>query len=221
MIKILIVDDHAIVRDGLARILSPLKGIYVADSVGSGEEALTSAREHRPNIILMDLEMPGLGGLEVSKRILQTMPQTRIIVLTLLSGGLLPEQVLAEGVHGYLSKTSGTQEFIEAIHAVHMGNRYVGKDIAQGLALKEFRKKKGSPFQSLSSREMQVMTMIVRCETVRQIAESLSVSPKTVNSYRYRIFSKLNVSGDMQLAIMAIQHKIIHPNEIQLHTKSN
>ncbi len=217
MIKILIVDDHKIVRDGLSRILSSVDGLYVVDDVGSGEEAIDMVIRHRPNIVLMDLSMPGIGGLEATKRILRHASDTKIIILTLLCAGPLPENILSNGVHAYLSKGVGAQEVIKAIEAVHLGERYLSKDIAQSLALRAFSKKDSIPFQSLSDREMQIASMIIHCYSVRQIATSLSVSPKTVNSYRYRIFSKLNISGDMQLAILAIQYQIVHPSEINLH----
>lgn len=220
MIKILVVDDHHIVRDGIVRILSDIDGLFVVGDVNSGEEAVKMVQVHRPNIVFMDLQMPGIGGMEAMRRILRIEPNIKIIVLTVLSASPMPEEVLEAGAAGYLTKGASSQEMLNAIERVRVGAHYISGDIAQSLALRPFGKDRHSPFQDLSGREMQITLMVINCHKVRRISEDLSLSPKTVNSYRYRIFNKLNISSDMELAILAMQHGIVDVHAIPLPADS-
>lgn len=215
MIKILIVDDHKIVRDSLAQSLSAAYGYDVVGLAASGEESVNMVRAQQPNVVLMDLEMPGIGGAEASKRILRMAPNTKVVVLSVLQASPMPEELLSAGVSGYLSKSSSINEVQQAIEQARYGKRYVSHEIAQRLAFSTFGGNR-SAFAKLSSRERQIALMIVRCCGIQKIAEMLSLSPKTVNSYRYRIFAKLNIFGDVQLAVFMIQHKIVNPYSIQL-----
>lgn len=216
MIKLLVVDDHEIVRQGIVRMLSDVSGLVVIGEASSGEESVQMVRERQPDVVLMDLQMPGIGGIEAIRRILRIESDIRIIVLTVLSMSPIPQDVMETGAVGYVTKGAPPREMTHAISRARFGKRYISSDIAQQIALQPFSESGGSPFHGLSGREMQIALMVMNCQGVRQIAENLSLSPKTVNSYRYRIFSKLNISSDMELAILSVQQNIIDPHSIPL-----
>lgn len=214
MIKLLIVDDHQVIRNGIADVLSKDGGIYVIGSAISGEEAIDMVIEHRPHVVFMDLQMPGIGGIEATRRILRIAPSTKVIILTAMSSSPLPEAALEVGAVGYITKSADTQEMLRAVRSVCKGMQYVSRDIAQQLAIKSFNKHLAEPFATLSMRETQISILIVNFQKVREIAQHLSLSPKTINSYRYRIFTKLGISSDMELAILAIRHKLVDVNAL-------
>ncbi|MFT5453395.1 MAG: two-component system invasion response regulator UvrY [Enterobacterales bacterium] len=155
--------------------------------------------------------MPGIGGLEACRRIIRHNPDIKVITLTAHYGEPFPSRFLQAGVSGYLTKGTGIVEMVKAIRNVNAGQRYISADIAQQLALKPFDDAQDSPFENLSEREMQVMLMITSGEKVQQISETLCLSPKTVNSYRYRLFEKLDIDNDVKLTHLAIRHGIIDP----------
>jgi two-component system invasion response regulator UvrY len=212
MIKVMVVDDHDLVRIGIQRLLRDVKGINVIAEAQDGEQAVAFAREHIPDVILMDVNMPGIGGLEATKRIHRYLPDTRIIALTVHADEPYPTRLLQAGASGYLTKGSGVDEMVLAIRQVHSGQRYISAEIAQEMALKPYSNQPGTnPFDTLSEREMQVLMMITSGDKVADISESLCLSPKTVNSYRYRLFDKLDVDSDVGLTHLAIRHGIIDP----------
>ena len=154
--------------------------------------------------------MPGIGGLEATKKILRVRPETRIIVLTVHSEDPFPTKVMQAGASGYLTKSSAPDEMIQAIRAVSSGQRYISPEIAQQMALSQFKSHDvENPFKTLSERELQIMLMITRGSKVNDIAEQLSLSPKTVNSYRYRLFDKLQINGDVELTRMAMRYGML------------
>ncbi|MFC3914268.1 UvrY/SirA/GacA family response regulator transcription factor [Pseudaeromonas sharmana] len=210
MISVFLVDDHELVRTGIRRILEDVRGLKVAGEATTGEAAVQWCREHAADVILMDMNMPGIGGLEATKKILRHSPDARIIVLTVNCENPFPTKVMQAGAAGYLTKSSAPDEMIQAIRAVHAGQRYISPEIAQQMALSQFATQDAdNPFKALSERELQIMLMITKGSKVNDIAEQLSLSPKTVNSYRYRLFDKLNISGDVELTRMAIRYGML------------
>jgi len=209
VINVLVVDDHDLVRSGIVRLLSDVAGITVVGEANTGEEAVKIAREKRPNVVLMDIRMPGIGGLEATRKIVHQNPEIKVIALTIYENEPFPTKLLQAGASGYLTKGALIDEMVLAIRTVYAGNRYLGPEIAQQMALKSVAENEQSPFEQLSERELQVMIMITAGQSVQTIAEKLCVTPKTINSYRYRIFEKLNVQSDVELTLLAMRHGIL------------
>ena len=209
MISVLIVDDHDIVCAGVGRLLADINGIQVIGEARSGEEAVSIAKEKSPDVVLMDVKMPGIGGLEATRKMLRNDPDIKIIALTVCGEEPFPSKLLQAGAAGYLTKGSSTEEMVNAIRAVSSGKRYIGPEIAQQLALKKITDTEGSPLDLLSERELQVMMMITAGQRVQEISDKLCLSPKTINSYRYRLFEKLDVTSDVELTHLAIRHGIL------------
>lgn len=209
-IKVLIVDDHALVRKGIMSLLEDAKDIEVIAEASSGEEALRMANQHHPNVLLMDIQMPGIGGLEAARKILHSNPDIKVLALTVHESEIYPSRFLESGASGYITKNSTTTELEQAIRTVHAGQRYISPIIAQKLALKRFSSgEKRSPFDNLSKRELQIVMMITQGKKPQEVAKILHLSPKTVNTYRYRIFEKLNIKSDVELTHLAIQYDLI------------
>nr|WP_321238685.1 UvrY/SirA/GacA family response regulator transcription factor [uncultured Tolumonas sp.] len=210
MISVFLVDDHELVRTGIRRILEDVRGLRVVGEAVSGEQAVQWCRDNQSDVILMDMNMPGIGGLEATKKILRFNPDTKIIVLTVQTETPFPLKVMQAGASGYLTKCSAPDDMIQAIRAVNAGQRYISPEIAQQIALSQVTTSTTeNPFKTLSDREMQITMMITKGNKVQDIAESLNLSPKTVNSYRYRLFEKLNINGDVELTRMAIRYGIL------------
>ncbi|REL27011.1 two-component system response regulator UvrY [Thalassotalea euphylliae] len=209
MINVLLVDDHELVRTGIRKILDEIKGIKVVSEAETGEEAVQFCRKEQPDVVLMDMNMPGIGGLEATKKIIRYAPDVKVIVLTVHSEDPFPTKVMQIGAAGYLTKGAGPDEMVNAIRAVNSGQRYITPDVAQQMALNQFKSTEENPFNSLSERELQIMWMITRGEKVPDISEQLVLSTKTINSYRYRMFDKLNVSNDVELTHLAIRHGML------------
>jgi two-component system invasion response regulator UvrY len=218
LINVLIVDDHDIVCAGVGRLLSDVKGINVIGEARSGEDAVRVAKEKRPDVVLMDVKMPGIGGLEATRKMLRNNPEIKVIALTVCGEEPFPSKLLQAGAAGYLTKGSSIDEMVLAIRSVYAGKRYIGPDIAQQLALKKITDGEGSPMDLLSERELQVMMMITAGHKVQYISDMLYLSPKTVNSYRYRLFDKLGVSSDVELTHLAIRHGILDTEKIEAET---
>lgn len=209
MINVLLVDDHDLIRAGIKKILDDVSGIKVIGEASSGEDAVKMARKSRPNVVLMDVKMPGIGGFEATRKLLRIDSDIKVLVLTICDNDLYPARLLQAGAAGYITKGASMDEMVRAIKTVHAGQRYISTDIANRLAFRHVTDKDISPFESLSERELQVMMMITRGTNVQFIAESLCLSTKTVNSYRYRIFSKLKVKNDVELTLLAIRHGVV------------
>jgi two-component system invasion response regulator UvrY len=209
VINVFLADDHELVRTGIRRLLEDVRGLKVVGESDSGEAAVKWCRTAHPDIILMDMNMPGIGGLEATRKILRFNPDIKIIVLTIHTENPFPTQVMKAGAAGYLTKGAGIDEMITAIRAVHAGQRYISPEIAQQMALSQFSTDAENPFRDLSERELQIMLMITKGQKVTDISEQLSLSPKTVNSYRYRLFNKLNISGDVELTHLVIRHGML------------
>lgn len=208
MIKVIVADDHEIVRFGIVRMLQDENGISVVGQATTGEEAVAQCRRLQPDVVLMDLRMPGIGGIEATRKILAHAPGANIIGVSVLDQDPFPSQFLKAGGKGYVTKGSPFEEILSAIRTVHAGRRYLSASVAQTLALGSVGENE-SPFNQLSSRELQICMMVVNCEKVQDISRKLNISPKTVNSYRYRIFEKLGVSSDVELTMLALRHRMV------------
>ena len=213
MIKLLLADDHELVRTGIRRILEDVEDFKVVGEAINGEEAVKFCRKHNPDLVLMDMSMPGIGGLEATKQILRFTEGTRVIVLSVHKENPIPAKVMQVGAFGYLTKDSDPQEMIRAIRKVAAGQKYVSPDIAQQIALGQLDFKDGNPFEQLSERELEITLLLTRGAKVPDIAASLNISAKTVNTYRYRMFEKLRVSSDVALTHLALRHKLISSDQ--------
>ncbi|WP_069083566.1 response regulator transcription factor GacA [Pseudomonas sp. TCU-HL1] len=210
MIRVLVVDDHDLVRTGITRMLADIEGLQVVGQADSGEEALKKARELKPDVVLMDVKMPGIGGLEATRKLLRSHTDIKVVAVTACEEDPFPTRLLQAGAAGYLTKGAALEEMIQAIRQVFAGQRFISPQIAQQLALKSFQPQaSGSPFDLLSEREIQIALMIANCQKVQSISDKLCLSPKTVNTYRYRIFDKLSISSDVELALLAVRHGMV------------
>jgi len=207
---VLVVDDHALVRTGISRMLADVDGLQVIGQADSGEMAIRKARELKPDVVLMDVKMPGIGGLEATRKLLRSYPDIKVIAVTVCEEDPFPTRLLQAGAAGYLTKGAALEEMIQAIRMVFAGQRYISPQIAQHLALKAFQpQSNGSPFDLLSEREIQIALMIANCQKVQTISDKLCLSPKTVNTYRYRIYEKLTITSDVELALLAVRHGMV------------
>ncbi|WP_082191671.1 response regulator [Cellvibrio sp. pealriver] len=216
MTKILVVDDHDLVRMGIVRMLADIDGYQVVGDAKSGEEAVTKARILKPDVVLMDVKMPGMGGLEATKKLLTVNPVIKIIAVTACDDDLYPTRLMQAGAVGYVTKGAEFTEITDAIDKVIRGDLYMSNSIAQQLALKTFSggAAQESPFEKLSQRELQTAMLIANGQKVNDIANTFCVSPKTVNSYRYRIFEKLAINSDVELTLLAVKHNLLDPEAV-------
>lgn len=209
VIKVLLVDDHDLVRMGIRRLLEDNSIISVIGEARTGEEAIEMVRADRPDVVLMDLQMPGIGGLEATRKLIKGDPELRVIILTVHAEEPFPTKLLKTGALGYLTKGCSVDEIIKAIDTVNRGKRYLGNEIAQQLALTMLPGAEHSPLDMLSERELQVLLMVTQGEKIQKIAEKLNLSPKTISTYRYRVFEKLQVKSDVELTHFAIRHGLM------------
>lgn len=211
----MLVDDHDLVRSGIRRILADVTGIKVIGEAVNGEDAVKLGRQLKPDVVLMDVKMPGIGGYEATRKLLRILPDVKILIVTICNNDLYPSRLLQVGAAGYLTKGASTEEMVQAIRSVYAGQRYISPEIASRLAFKHVNDREDSPFDDLSERELQVMLMITVGVKVPDIAEKLCLSAKTVNSYRYRIFEKLKIKNDVELTLLAIRHGLIDAEDLE------
>lgn len=209
MINILLADDHDLVRTGIRRMLADLPDIRVVGEATTGEDAVARCRDLRPQLVLMDVKMPGIGGLEATRKIVRQFPEIKVIAVSACDDDLFPARLLQAGALGYVAKGAPFDEMVRAIRKVMAGQRYLSAAVAEQMALRKLDGGEGSPFATLSERELQISLMVVNAERAQDIADQLHVSPKTVNSYRYRIFEKLGINSDVELTRLAIKHGLI------------
>ena len=214
-IRVLIVDDHDLVRFGFKSLLGAQDGITVVDTLSCGEDAINWCRDNNGNVdvILMDVNMPGIGGIGATQRISKSWPDIGIIIVTVHDDGPLPKQLLNGGARGYLTKGNGVDEMIAAIKDVHRGKHYIAKDIAQQLALSVLPGET-NPIDTLSMRETQVLMMIAQGTKTQKISEILNLSPKTISTYRMRLYEKLDVSSDIEMLHLAMKHGMLDENDM-------
>jgi len=209
MIRLLVVDDHELVRIGLRHILAGYPSIEIAGEAADGETAIRLNRELKPDVVLLDISLPGLSGFEVTARLKQASPGLGIIILTVHEEAPYPAQLLAAGASAYLTKGCPATELIQAMQSVARGGRHIGSRIAQQMALNLLPGGTASPFDGLSAREMEVMLMLADGRKVADIAATMHLSPKTIATYKYRIFDKLDTRSDVDMTRMAMRYGIV------------
>lgn len=203
-IRVYLVDDHALVRTGMKLILEHEVDIQVIGEADNGEDALADIRRLKPDVVLCDLHLPGISGLEVTERITRA-ETSKVVVVSVLEDGPLPKRVIDAGAYGYLGKGGDAAELVRAVRDVSRGRRYLGTNIAQYMALAAVDGA-GSPFDQLSPRELEVAMLLVRGLRQEDIARRLSLSAKTINTHKSRLFEKLDIKDNIALARLAGQY---------------
>ena len=209
-ISVILADDHAVVRMGFKLLLQDTKDIEVAGEAESGEEVIKLLNTLTADLIVMDLSMPGIGGLETISRIVSKDRSPKILILSAHEDAIHPKRSLKAGANGYLSKRGAAEELIKAIRQIHAGSMYIEPSIAQKIAMSQMGGE-SSPVEVLSEREFDVFMALANGKTVNQIAETLHLSPRTVGTHLYNIKQKLNVSNQTELALIAIKSGLINP----------
>ena len=209
MIRVLLVDDHAVVRTGFRLLLQSLAEISVVAEAESGEAACQRFFELTPDVVVLDLAMPGMGGLEALRRIRSRHPEARVLALSAHDDPMHARRALREGAMGFLSKRSAPEALVEAVTAVAAGRRYIDMSLAQKLALAEIEGTAKPPIEQLSEREFDVFIRLARGATVQKIAEDLKLSASTVGTHLYNIKQKLQVGNQSELTPLAIRSGLI------------
>ena len=209
MIKVLIADDHAVVRQGLKQILGETSDMQVVGEATTGPEALEKARAEGWDVMILDLTLPGRSGFEILKALRAEKPDQPVLILSMHAEDQFAVRLLKAGASGYLTKESVPEELIKAIRKVVAGGKYVSPALAERLAFEMDATSERLPHEALSDREFQVMQMIATGKAVKQIAEELSLSVKTVSTYRARILEKMNLKTNADLIHYAIQQRLI------------
>jgi len=212
MIQILIIDDQALVRTGLRYILDKSKNIGRVSEASSGEAALNCKRRFRPDIILLSVNLPGLTGFEITRKLKRIHRRAKIIILAEHAKPPYPARLLDAGASGYLTRDCEAEELLLAIKTVADGHRYIGSEAAKQLALSMLPGSKGSPFEGLSAREMEVMLKLTDGNRIPDIATLLCLSPKTVSTYKYRILGKLGARSEVDMMRMAMRYGLVEAN---------
>jgi len=208
--NVLLVDDHSVVRMGFRLLLEGSSDIRVVAEAESGEDAVRRFDESRPDVVVMDISMPGIGGLEAIRRILAREPAARILVLSAHEDAMHARRVLKAGAVGYLTKRSAAEALIQAIRQVNQGKTFLEPEIAQELAIQQLSGTR-DPLDTLSEKEFKVFLALAQGHSVQEIAEVLSLSPRTVGTHLYNIKQKLGASNSAELALMAIRAGLLTP----------
>jgi DNA-binding NarL/FixJ family response regulator len=209
-ITVLIADDHAVVRDGLLALLAKAEDLQVVGVAGNGRDVIDLAQRTRPDVVVMDIGMPELDGVEATRRLRETRPESRVLILSMHLSSEHVVRALHAGANGYVVKESAGEEVVEAIRAVFSGRRYLSHQISE-LMIDDFLRDgvQVSPLDRLSLRESDVLKLVVEGHTSADIAERLALSSKTVETYRARIMRKLGVKDTVALVKFAMRHGIV------------
>jgi DNA-binding NarL/FixJ family response regulator len=209
MISVFLLDDHALVRAGYRLILQQHMDINVVGEAESGEEGLQKIRALKPDIVLCDLHMPGLSGMEITERITQARSSSKVIIVSVQQDGPMPKRLLDAGASGYLGKACNADELLRAIRDVARGKRYLANELAQRLAL---CKQEESPFELLTAREIEISLLFCQGWRAEDMAKKLCISSKTIATHKYRILDKLKIKDTISLARLAALHGITEPS---------
>ncbi len=208
LINVMLVDDHAVVRMGFKMLLESDPEIKVVAEADSGEQAIQRFVEHKPHVVVMDITMPGMGGLEAIERILAKDSHAKILVLSAHEDSVHPKRVLNAGAMGYLTKRSAAEEMIKAIRVVATGKRYLEANVAQQMAIQQLSGDQ-NPVDVLSPREFEVFMALAKGKTTNEIAETLFLSPRTVGTHLYNIKQKLNANNSAEIALIAMRSGLL------------
>lgn len=207
--RILIADDHAIVRKGLKQILDEEPGMAIVGEAQNAQEVLDMVRRQKWDMVILDISMPGRSGLDVLSELRQNSPHLPVLILSMHPEDQFALRVLKAGAAGYMNKQSAPEELVEAIHKIHRGGRYISQSLAEKMAMGLNRNDDRPVHELLSDREYQVMQLIASGKTISEIAEILSLSVKTVSTYRARILSKMNMKNNAELTYYAVSNKLV------------
>jgi two-component system invasion response regulator UvrY len=210
-IRTFLVDDHALVRTGMRMILSDTVDIDIIGEAESGEAALPQIRELRPDVVVCDLHLPGISGLEVTERLIKGRYGARVVIVSVLEDGPIPKRVIEAGASAYVGKGGNPMELVNAVREAAQGKRYLASSIAQNLALSNIDGGGATPFDSLTRRELEVTMLLLQGLRQEDIARRLSLSAKTVNTHKSRLFAKLGIDDGMSLARLAQQYGLSDP----------
>jgi len=209
-IKVLLVDDHSVVRMGFKMLIEAESDMEVISEAESGEDGIKVFKELKPDLVVMDITMPGIGGLESIERILAYDKNAKILVLSAHEDSVHPKRVLNAGALGYLTKRSAAEELIKAIRSVHSGKKFLEADIAQQMAITQLSGE-NNPVEVLSDREFEVFMALAKGKSTNEIAETMHLSPRTVGTHLYNIKQKLNANNSSEIALIAIRCGLLEP----------
>lgn len=210
MIRVFVLDDHALVRTGYRLILGQENDFEIVGEAGSGEEGLPMIRRLKPHVVICDLHLPGISGLDITERIVRGNLGTYVLIVSVQEDGPMPRRLIEAGASGYLGKGCDAQELIRALREVARGRRYLASHVAQRMALSRMCGDE-SPFDSLSPRELEVARMLCQGMRMEEIGRRLSLSGKTVATHKYRLYEKLGIKDTVALARLAGQHGVSDP----------
>ena len=213
MIKIILADDHALVRTGLKRLIDDVEGLSVIAEADNGKDAIEQVKELKPDVAILDINMPELNGIQTTEILRRDYPALKIIIISMHSDELFPQRLLKAGANAYLTKDSGIDEISHAVQEVMDDQTYICSEVAQKLAVVR-NNGGGSPFKDLSKRELEVLGLMIKGMKVSDISDKLCLSPKTVSTYRYRLLGKLSVKNDIELTKLAMQHGFIEESPL-------
>lgn len=209
-VNVMLVDDHAVVRMGFKMLLESASDIKVIAEAENGENAVRMYAEHHPDVVVMDITMPGIGGLEAIERIMAKDSNARILVLSAHEDSVHPKRVLNAGAMGYLTKRSAAEELIKAIRTVAGRKMYLEASVAQQMAIQQLSGET-NPVDVLSDREFEVFMALAKGKTTNEIADTLCLSPRTVGTHLYNIKQKLNANNSAEIALIAMRSGLIDP----------
>ena len=209
-INILLVDDHSVVRMGFKMLIENESDMAVICEAESGELGITAFKEHKPSIVIMDITMPGMGGLDAIERIIAFDKKAKILVLSAHEDSVHPKRALSAGALGYLTKRSAAEELIKAIRSVNNGTKYLEPTIAQQMAITQISGE-NNPVEILSDREFEVFMDLAKGKSTNEIADTMCLSPRTVGTHLYNIKQKLNANNSAEIALIAIRCGLLEP----------